>query len=322
MECVFGMKRGPRYDRLQELLTQLMTLGGTPAILALSILVNGSRARELLVKRLAPLADRLAPLGHLDKAVPFGELARCLRDVDALLYEDIAERRASGTEGRADVMSMLIDARDEEGRGLTDQELRDEMMTLLIAGHETTATTLTFAMHAVYTRPEIKEAADEEIGRVVGRGPLTAEAIRELRYIDALIKETLRLYAPVPGFGRKLTEPMRLGGYDLPAGVIVGGSSYLLHRNPRIWPDPLRFDPRRFLDHKPRPGEFIPFGGGLRTCVGMAFAMFEAKVVIATMLTRAALRAAPAPPLGLKQRGIVYGPSHEAPFVLEGRSLP
>jgi cytochrome P450 len=102
--------------------------------------------------------------------------------------------------------------------------------------------------------------------------------------------------------------------------VLVTASTYVLHRNPRIWPDPLRFDPARFLDQRPRPGELIPFGGGPRTCLGMAFALFEAKTVIATLLTRAELRPAPAPPLRLAQRGFVYGPSHGAPFVLEGRT--
>ena len=320
MECVFGMAPGPRYDRLQELLKRLMTLGSSPAAAAFTTLINGSRLRELLVARVAPLAERLATLGGLDRALPLGELARCLRDVEALLYEDMAERRASGTKDRDDVMSMLMEARDETGRGLSREELRDEMITLLIAGYETTATTLTFALYELSTRPDVHEVVKAELGRVAGKGPLTAEAIRELRYIDALLKETLRLYGPASGFRRKLAEPMRLGGYDLPAGVLVTASTYLLHRNPRIWPDPLRFDPARFLDQRPRPGEFIPFGGGPRTCLGMAFALFEAKTVVATLLTRAELRPAPAPPLRLAQRGFVFGPSHAAPFVLESRT--
>jgi cytochrome P450 len=194
------------------------------------------------------------------------------------------------------------------------------MVTLLLAGHETTATTLTFALQQVYAVPEIEQAVMEELGRVAGKGPLTADAIRELRYVDALVKESLRLYGPAGGFSRKLAGPMRLGGHDLPAGVVVMGSSYIVHRNPRIWPDPLRFDPTRFLDHRPRPGEFLPFGGGARTCLGMAFAMFEAKAVIATLLARAELRPLPAPPLRLAPRGILLGPSHGAPFVIERRT--
>jgi cytochrome P450 len=321
LECIFGIAPGPRQDRLRELLPAFIDEALHPFIGVLGMLFPGTPLREFMVRNIAPLADRIEGAPALLRRIPTAALARCIRDLDRVLYEDIAARRAEGTAGKTDVMSMLIAARDEAGRGLSDGELRDEMITLLIAGHETTATTLAFAVNSLLREPVVLERVREELGRVVGVAPLSAERLRELKYLDATLKEVLRLYGPAGGFGRMLAAPKRLGGYDLPAGTMVSAWTYLLHRDPRYWSDPERFDPTRFLDRRVRPTEFVPFGGGPRTCLGMAFALFESKAVLARLFTRATLRAVPGPKLTLAARGLIYGPSHGVPVVLE-RRLP
>ncbi|WP_394845474.1 cytochrome P450 [Pendulispora brunnea] len=316
LSCIFGAESAQQRETLAKPLKRLIALAASPAAMACGTLFDGAKFRQRLVSNIAPAADRLASLG-LGRAVPFGELARAMRDVQETLREHVREHRAAHKEGRADVLSMLIEARDEEGRALSDDDLRDELLTMLVGGHESTATTLTFALYTLCSRPDLLDKATAELARVTGHGPLTSKGAKELRYIEALIKETLRLYGATNGFGRKLAAPLRVGGFDLPEGVLITASSYVLHRNPRIWPDPHRFDPERFLDRRARLGEFIPFGGGARTCLGMNMAMFEAKVIIATLLEHAKLRVLDAPPVRLVQQGIFLGPSSSVPCVLE-----
>ncbi|WP_394834892.1 cytochrome P450 [Pendulispora rubella] len=316
LSCIFGADDERRSEALGKPLKRLMALAANPAAMACGTLFDGAKFRQRLIANVAPVADRMASVG-LGRTVPFGELARCMRDVQEALREHIREHRASRTEDRPDVLSMLIGARDEEGHGLSDDDLRDEMLTMLVGGHESTATTLTFALHELSARPDLMETATAELERVTRGGPLTPKAVRELRYIEAIIRETLRLYGATNGFGRKLAAPLRVGDFDLPEGVLITASSYVLHRNPRLWPEPHRFEPERFLDKRPRLGEYIPFGGGSRTCLGMNMALFEAKVVVATLLRRAKLHMQPAPPLRLVQSGIFLGPSSSVPCVLE-----
>jgi cytochrome P450 family 110 len=319
MACIFGLEPGPRTDRFRNLVQDLTDLALRPLVGGLCLLINPTRLRMFLTTRHAALADRLRALFGLDRLLPLAELARCMREIDGLLYESVRAARSPAGRTRVDVLSMLVEARDEHGRGLSDSELRDQMMTMLAAGHETTGTALTFIMQELHTNPTVRAAVEEELERVLQGGELTTASLRELRYLEAVIKESLRLYGAAPSFGRKLSQPTQIGKFELPAGVAVVGSCYVVHRNPRIWDDPLRFDPRRFLDQKARPGAFFPFGGGPRLCIGMAFAMFELKVVTATLLMRAKLRVVPGPKLESVQRGIVFGPSHDAPFVLEAR---
>ena len=267
LECVFGITSGPQQDRFRDLLHAYIEEGMKPYITLAAIFGLGATLREFMAQKLAKIADRLPFAGSTGSFAPPLLLARTIRDLDQLLLDDIAERRRRGPSGKTDVMSMLIAARDENGLGLTDAELHDEMLTLLLAGHETTATTLAFAMGKLLEEPALLSRAQDEIDRTVGSRPITPELLRELPFLDATIKETLRLYGPSSGFARMVAKPWRIAGYDLPAGVIVGASTYLLHRDPRFWPDPERFDPTRFLDHRPRPSEFVPFGGGLRTCL-------------------------------------------------------
>jgi cytochrome P450 len=320
LECVFGIAPGPRQDQFRALLQTFVREGKVrPYQHLLSLLFADRFAfRELLVRDVAPLTDRLAAAAPLLRRIPIARLARCVRDLDRLIFADIAERRAAGTAERGDVMSLLLAARDDEGRPLDDEELRDQMITLLIAGHDTTATTLSFAISSLLAHPAILERARAELARVVGAAPLTPERLRELELLDAIVKEVLRLYGPAPGFARTLAKPLRLGDHDLPAGVTVTASTYLLHRDPRLWENPRQFDPTRFLERRVRPGEYVPFGGGRRTCLGMAFSLYETKAVLARWIGRTQLRPLlPRPELAL--RGLIYGLSSGVSAVLEQR---
>src|SRR5262249_29163384 len=162
--------------------------------------------------------------------------------------------------------------------------LRDEMFTLLVAGHETTATSLSWAVHRIVTHAEVRARLLAELGDVVGRGPLRPEHLPRLEYLDATIRETLRLNPILPVVGRRLVAPMRIGRRDLPAGVIATPCIYLTHRRADLWPEPERFNPERFIGARPSPYAFFPFGGGVRRCLGMAFALYEMKIVLAEML--------------------------------------
>ena len=282
---------------------------------------------QRLSAEIAALLDRLAnplfllPAFRVDLGArsPGGRLARRLEEVDRLLRAQIEARRDAGREGREDVLSMLVEARDEDGAPMTVDELRDELMTLLLAGHETTATSLAWTVYRLLKHRPVLERLEAELEAAFGDGPVDPDAVRELPWLDATIKETLRLQPVVPMVGRRLQRPMRFGGVDLPEGVVAVPNIYLTHRNPRVWPDPTRFDPERMIDRRPSPFAFFPFGGGIRRCIGMAFALYESQVVLATMLTRLRLRPVPGYRMRLVRRAITFAPSEGMPVVVRDR---
>ncbi len=306
LETVFGLPQGEAQERLREVLVTFLELAMKPALTVAAILANGDRFRDFLARTWAPAVERMLPLGGLVNRLPWARIARTVRDLDALLYEEIAARRATAP-GRSDVMSMLIQAVDEEGKGLSDQELRDEMMVLLVGGHETTATTLTWSVAMSLEHANVRGAVREEYDRVFAGG-FDPARIGDLKYAEAVTKETLRIYPVAAAVVRRLKRAATVAGYALPEGVLVSPSIYHIQRDARLWPDPLRFDPSRFIDKKPRPTEWLPFGGGVRTCLGMAFSLYEMKVVLSTVLHRARLRLLDPVPR-LSQRGILLGPA-------------
>jgi cytochrome P450 len=201
---------------------------------------------------------------------PWRRVNALRREADALIYAQIhARRHDPHTDRRTDVFSLLLAARDENGEPLTDEELRDELMTLLVAGHETTATAMAWTLERVVRHPEVLERLREE---------------PDGDYLDAVIKETLRLRPVVPAVARKLLAPMEFGGWLLPAGVHIAPSVYLLHRRADLYPEPAAFRPERFLGRAPGTYEWIPFGGGVRRCLGASFALMEMRVVLSTVL--------------------------------------
>jgi cytochrome P450 len=201
---------------------------------------------------------------------------------------------------------MLMRARDEQGEGMTDVELRDELVTALAAGHETTATALAWALERVLGHPRVHARLVDEV-RALGAEP-EPEKLAALPYLDAAVKETLRMRPVVPVVGRILQKPYRLGGYDLPAGTAVAPCVYLAHHDPQIYPEPFAFEPERFLDVQPDPASFLPFGGGLRRCVGATFALYETKIVLGTMLAACDFTLAQDGPARIVRRAITLWP--------------
>ncbi len=224
--------------------------------------------------------------------------------VDADIYAEIARRRALGSlDEREDILSLLIQAVDEQGEHLSDRELRDELMTLLMAGFETTATLLAWAIHDLARDPSSQE-------RLVAEGGA---------FTDAVITETLRLHPPTGGVVRRLRTPLSIAGYELPVGTDVLPITLLAHRRADVYPRPWTFDPTRFLDSRPPAGAWFPFGGSVRRCIGAAFAQFEAKIVLEELLGALRLRPVRRRPERTSRRAIVLVPSKGARVVAEPR---
>jgi cytochrome P450 family 135 len=231
---------------------------------------------------------------------------RELDPVNAPLLEEIARRReAPDLEERDDILSLLLQARHEDGRPMSDAELRDELMTLLVAGHETTANALAWAVERLVRHPDKLVRLAEEA------------AAGEDEYADAVVKETLRLRPVLPLVARKLQEPMEIGGRLLPAGVTAAPSIYLMHRRPDVYPEPYRFRPERFLEQPAGTYTWIPFGGGVRRCLGGSFAVFEMKTVLATLVTRLRLRPLDERPERATRRAITLVPGRGAEVIAE-----
>jgi cytochrome P450 len=229
---------------------------------------------------------------------------RRLDPLNEVLFEEIRERRQVADLGeRDDILSLLLTARHEDGSPMTDEELRDELVTLLAAGHETTATALSWALERLVRHPEmLRRLADE--ARDGGD-----------EYADAVVRETLRLRPVIPIVVRKLQEKYEVAGRTLPAGTRVVPCILLMHRRPDVYPEPERFRPERFLEQPAGTYTWIPFGGGVRRCLGASFALFEMRVVLQAVATELSLRPAAAEPERVSRRAITLTPSAGAQVV-------
>jgi cytochrome P450 len=281
IETVFGVHDGERMEPLREALRDFLDLTTNPMLLAPVLLIGPDRVKSIPAFR------------------------RRVERVDALIAGEIGERRSAEDLGeRDDVLSLMLQARHEDGSLMSDAEIRDELLTLLVAGHETTATALSWAMERLTRHPEKLERLRAEV--LAG----------EDDYLTATIQETLRLRPVISIVVRRLTEAVELGGYELPAGAGVTPCIHLIHRDPGIYPDPDRFLPERFLDNPPGTYTWIPFGGGVRRCLGAAFAQFEMAVVLRELVRRHQI--APASPADERnyRRAITETPRHDAEVVL------
>jgi cytochrome P450 family 135 len=257
--------------------------------------------RDAIDGLLAPLQSlRLIwlALRRMSLERPTGAIGRALDRLDETIYAEIARRRVQeDLAERTDILSLLMQARDEDGQPMTDDELRDELVTLLLAGHETTATSVAWAIERLVRAPE-------KLARLVAEIDAGVEQGGE-RYANAVVNETLRVRPVVPVVARVLTEELELGGYRMPAGTRVMPSIYLTNRNPSVYDDPAEFRPERFLENAPDTFAWIPFGGGIRRCIGASFAQLEMKLMLRTMLSELepSLPAGRLPALGAGIRG-------------------
>lgn len=259
---------------------------------------------------------RRGVFGH----APWDRFVRARDEFDALLTEDIERRRAEPEDGRVDILSMLLAATYEDGSRIDDGELREELRTLLVAGHETTATSVCWALFHLHRHPEVRERVIAEV-RDLG-ATAAPEDLARLPYLDAVCHETLRLHPPVPIVLRRLTGPLHVRGVPVAAGATVGIALPLLHSHPDVWERPDRFDPERFVGRRYSPFEFAPYGGAHRRCIGFALAEYEMPIVLATILSRVRLalpeRALRRPPPVSVPHNIATGPRRPIMFEVLG----
>lgn len=297
LRTVFGVEAGERFSALRA---------------AIMDLTNGFTAIAMvpwLQKDLGPRS-------------PWGRFVRDRARVDALLYAQIEERRRALERGEehTDILSMLLAARYDDGTAMSETAIRDELMTLLAAGHETSATVLPWAFHFLTTHPEAQRRAADESRAALGAGVPDPAAFQKLDYVDAVVKETMRRRPVIAGIGRILTEAHTIGGLEVPKGTLVSPSIYLAHHEAESWPEPRRFDPTRFLGpQQPSPYAYLPFGGGARRCIGLAFAHYEMRIVIASILARFHVHPVRGIAITPERRGVTIAPSHGMPVILEAR---
>jgi cytochrome P450 len=222
------------------------------------------------------------PLGPLRAVSPWGRFTRTRDAVCALFSEEIAGRRRSGTEGREDILSLLMDAQYEDGSRLSEGELIDELRTLIVGGHDTTTTALVWALLHVHRTPAALAALREELAPL-GPSP-SADALTQATYLGAVCSEALRLHPVVPIVPRRAVLPFTFRGRQVAPGENVAVATTLLHTDPGVYPDPHRFSPERFLSKKYTPFEYAPFGGGARRCIGAAFGAYQMRIVLGTVV--------------------------------------
>ncbi len=288
LQAVFGIYEGDRCQQLQTFMTKLTELFASPLTSAFLFLPSIQK--------------------DLGEWSPWGNFVRQRAQIDKLIYIEIAERHANHDPNRTDILSMLMAARDEEDKPMTDLELRDELLTLLFAGHETTATAMSWALYWVHRLPDVKEKLLQELKSV--SDPTDWMSIFRLPYLTAVCNETLRIY-PVAmlTFPRVVEEPVELLGYKLEPKTIILGCIYLVHHREDLYSNADQFKPERFLDRQYSPYEFMPFGGGVRRCVGEALAQFEMKIVLATILSNYNLELSDRQPVKPQRRGVTLAPA-------------
>lgn len=297
LRVVFGIEEGARMAEMRERIQDLMDIGTNTLLLF-------------------PAMQK-----HLFGLGPWPRFVKAKQALDDLLFDEIRRRQETGARGD-DILSLLLDAKDDDGRTLSPIELRDELLTLLVAGHETTATSLSWALRWVLESKSLLARLSRELDDYGILPNLDPEKIAEAPLLDATIREALRLQPVIPIVGRILQRPMRIGGYDIEQGQRVLVSIYLVHQRPELYPDPERFDPDRFLRQKFSPFEWLPFGGGIRRCIGMAFALYEMKMVLATLLARTSLRLPRFARVREVRRNITVAPSGGMPVVMERAAEP
>jgi cytochrome P450 len=285
LRVVFGVADGPRLERLRTVLTKVLEETASP------------------FAQLAGLASR-----RFGGRGPWAKFEKQLNEADDLLYAEIAEHRANGNyEEREDILSLLMQAEFEDGSGMSDTDLRDQLMTLLLAGHETTATALAWTFDLLLRHPRELGALRDSLEQ------------GEDDYLRATISESLRLRPVVPRAGRRLNKDRVADGINLPAGTDVTPAIWLAHTRADSFPEPFAFRPERFLEGSPDTYAWIPFGGGIRRCIGAAFAEFEMRIALREVLTRCELHKASPAPEKIGRRNITLSPKDGTPVVLTAR---
>ncbi|MDJ0717712.1 MAG: cytochrome P450 [Prochloraceae cyanobacterium] len=298
LQVVFGLSEGDRYQQIKPPLAEWLDTTASPL-----------RASVIFFKFLQK---------DLGAWSPWGQIVRLKQKIYDLLSAEIEDRRANPQLRSNDILSLMLSATDEDGQPMTDNQLRDEMLTLLAAGHETTATALAWAFYWIHKLPEVKEKLLQEIDSL-GENPDPIEISRS-PYLTAVCQETLRIYPVLPiAFARITNSTIEVMGRQFEAETTLVPSIYSTHHREDLYPNPKQFLPERFLERKYSSYEFIPFGGGNRLCIGYALAMLEMKLVLANILSSYQLELANDRPIKPKRRGGTLSPSNGVPLVMKGK---
>ena len=298
LHVVFGLSEGERYQQIKPPLIELLDLTGSPIKASVIFL---------------PFLQK-----DLGKWSPWGKVELCKHKIYSLLQAEIDERRDRPKLAGNDVLSLMMSAEDEAGQGLSDIELKDQMMTLLVAGHETTATALSWAFYWIHKLPIVKQKLLAELDSFEDSGDLLS--ITRLPYLTAVCNETLRIY-PVAflAFLRFAKSPIEVMGHEFEAESMLAPAIYLTHHRPDLYPEPKQFKPERFLERQYSSYEFLPFGGGNRRCIGYALALMEMKLVVATVMTNCNLSLISDRCVVPKRRGATVAPHNGVPLVFNSR---
>lgn len=288
LQVVFGISPGERYQQLRKQLTSLL---------------------EDVTKPLYSSLFFFPPLQkNLGAWSPWGNYLKRREEIDKLIYAEISERRLENDALRTDILSLLMSARDENGQEMTDEELRDQLVSLLLLGYETTAAVLTWILYLIHSHPEVKDKLIHELNALSDTA--NPEALTQLPYLTAVCQETLRIF-PIALIctPRMVKDQVEISGEKYTSGTILVPCIYLAHRRNETYSEPDKFKPERFLNQKFSASEYLPFGGGYRGCIGAAFSMYEMKLIIATILSRFELSLFDNRPAHPTRRGITIVPS-------------
>ena len=301
MQVIFGLHEGERYEKIIQ------------------------KSRALLNFLNSPLSSSLLFFPFLQKDLgawsPWGYFLRLQKEIDDLLYTEIRDRRQKPDSERTDILSLLMSVRDEVGEAMSEGELRDELITFLFAGHDTTALAMAWGLYWIHRYPAVREKLLKELDSL-GPSPEPMSIFR-LPYLTAVCNEVLRIHSvAMLTFPRVAQQPIELLGHKFETGTIFEGCIYLIHQREDLYPEPKKFKPERFLEHQFSPYEFIPFGSGVRRCMGEALAQLELKLALATILSRYQLELAERQPVKPQRRGVVLAPQGGVRMIFKGKRVP
>jgi len=295
LKVVFGISQGERYEKIKPLLAQMLDVSDSPL-----------RSSFLFLDFLQQDWGRWSP---------WGNIKYCKEEIYKLLQAEIEQRRSSSEPIANDVLSLMMSAKDEQGNSMTDAELKDELITLLFAGHETTATMLAWAFYEILRHPSVLEKLRKELDSSVN---LEALKIIKLPYLNAVCQEVLRKYPVIPIIFPRISKiDLKIMGYDFPANTVFAPSMYLVHHREDLYPEPEQFKPERFLERQYSAYEYFPFGGGNRRCLGAALAELEMRLVLATIISKYELSLASQQIVKPQRRGFTISPTGGIPLIFQ-----
>ncbi|MDF1678080.1 MAG: cytochrome P450 [Legionellaceae bacterium] len=298
LKAIFGMdEESSRFKKLTQLLHQL----------------------NHVISKTFSVITLITPFLHknLGFLTPWANIMKLRREVDLCLFDEISARKKMSLDSRIDILSLLLQARDENGDAMTDQEIRDEMLTLLLAGHETSTTGIAWSFYGILSNPHVLKKLKDELNQFVSDDTELVSNLDKLVYLDATIKEALRITPVFPNLLRITNEPYQLRDHTFPKGTVIVPCMYLAHHDPENWTEPHKFMPERFLNSTENPYTYLPFGSGIRRCIGAAFAQYEMKIIIAQILMNLELKLKDNYVAKPERKGPVIVPSDGVPIVIQ-----